>query len=466
MLSRMVIFGASGDLTSRLLVPALAELCAAGGLPDDLAVTGVGLDAWSDDDFRRRMDDTLAHHASHIGEDARTATVKMLSYRQADVTDAAAVAAVVGDVDQPFVAYLALAPTLFAPTLNALADAGVGAGSVVVIEKPFGHDLASAQRLNRLLVHRFAGMTVFRNDHFLHNQTVQNILGLRFANRLFEPVWNAVHVERVDIIWDERLALEDRAGYYDHTGALRDMLQNHLLQVLCLVAMEPPASLEARDLGAAKLAVLRAMATPSQADIRRHTTRGRYTAGTVGGAHIPSYVDEEGVNPERGTETFAQSTLRVDNWRWSGVPFTLRSGKAMPADRAEVVVRFRQVPHPAFGDRDDCAANEVRLRLRPPAAEVGLNINAEGDLFGLTGVTLEAALPTPRLSAYAGLLRDVLAGDVTLSIGADEAEQAWRVMEPIVDGWADDIAPLRAYPAGSSTPDQWDTVGGSRVANG
>lgn len=457
MLSRMVIFGASGDLTARLLVPALAELLAAGELPDDFAVTGVGLDDWTQDEFRARLRDALAAHAPLVGDDVRAAAVEALSYRQADVTDADAVAAVVGDEGEPFVAYLALAPTLFAPALNALADAGIRAGSVVVIEKPFGHDLASARRLNQLLAQRFGGVTVFRNDHFLHNQTVQNILGLRFANRLFEPVWNADHVERVEIVWDETLGLEGRAAYYDHTGALRDMLQNHLLQMLCLVAMEPPATLDARDLGGAKLAVLRAVATPTTSDVRLHTARGHYTAGSVDGRQVPRYVDEEGVDPARGTETFAQVTLRIDNWRWSGVPFTLRSGKAMPADRADVIVHLRAVPHPAFGARGDSEPNVVRVQLRPPAAAVGINVNAEGDLFALTGTTLTADLPTPRLSAYAGLVRDVLRGDVTLSVGADEAEEAWRVMEPIVDGWASDLTPLHAYAAGSSTPDGWDT---------
>jgi glucose-6-phosphate 1-dehydrogenase len=460
MLSRMVIFGASGDLTARLLVPTLAELRAAGDLDDGFAVTGVAREEWSDDDFRERMHEALVANAPDVGDDARKATVGMLSFRQADVTDAASVAAVTSAYDEPFAAYLALPPALFEPTLSALADAGVPAGSVVAIEKPFGEDLASARRLNRLLAQRFADVTVFRNDHFLHNQTVQNILGLRFANRLFEPVWNADHVECVDVMWDETLALEGRAGYYDRSGALRDMLQNHLLQVLCFVAMEPPASMDARDLGAAKLAVLRAVPTPSPDDVRRRTARGRYTAGTVDGDHVPSYVDEEGVDPGRGTETFAQATLRIANWRWSGVPFTLRSGKAMPANRAEVIVRFRDVPHPTFAAPAGATPNVLRLRMRTrPSADIGININAEGDLFGLTGATLSADLPTPRLSAYAGLVRDVLAGDVMLSVGADEAEEAWRVMEAIGDGWAADVTPLRAYPAGSDVPDQWRTGG-------
>lgn len=458
MLANMVIFGASGDLTARLLGPALAELQAAGELHDGFSVTGVGLEQWSDDAFREHMRDELAAHAPDLDADARKAMVEAMSFRQADVTDAAAVREAIGQRDGPFAAYLALPPALFAATLTALADAGLRRGSVVAIEKPFGEDLASARRLNQLLAERFAGVTVFRNDHFLHNQTVQNVLGLRFANRLFEPAWNANHIERIDVVWDETLALEGRAGYYDHSGALRDMLQNHLLQILCLVAMEPPATLGARDLGAAKQAVLRAMPTPSPADVDRRTVRGRYTAGTVDGEQVASYVDEDGVDPTRGTETFAQVALQIDNWRWSGVPFTLRSGKALPADRAEVVVHFRDVPHPTFAARAGSTPNVLRLRLRPPAAAIGININAEGDLFGLTDATLSAELPTPRLSAYAGLVRDVLAGDVTLSIGPDEAEEAWRVMQAVVDGWNAGAAPLREYPAGSTVPDRWQTV--------
>ena len=223
---------------------------------------------------------------------------------------------------------------------------------------------------------------MFRNDHLLHNQTVQNVLGLRFANRLFEPAWNANHIERIDVVWDdETLALEGRAGYYDHSGALRNMLQ-HLLQILCLAAIEPPATLGARDLGAAKQAVLRAMPTPSPADVDRRSVRGRYTAGTVDGEQGASYVDEDGVDLTRGTDTFAQVALQIDNWRWSGVAFTPRSGKVLPADRVEVVVHFRDVPHPTFAARAGSTPNVLRLHLRPPAAAIGININAKGDLFG------------------------------------------------------------------------------------
>ncbi len=454
MLTDLVILGASGDLTARLLAPALVELVAAGEV-QELAVRGVGQEDWTVEEFRDHIAQGLHDHAGDLPDDARASLVADLDYRQADVTDADAVAGAVDHGGDPLVVYLALPPSLFEPTLRALADADLPAGSVIAIEKPFGQDLASARRLNHLVRQRFPDVTVFRNDHFLHSQTVQNVLGLRFGNRLLEPVWNADNVARVDIVWDETLALEGRAGYYDHSGALRDMLQNHLLQILCFTTMEPPASMDARDLRAAKLAVLRAVTTPDAELVAEHTVRARYTAGTIDGRDVPDYVDEDGVDPDGDTETYAQVTLAVDNWRWAGVPFTLRSGKAMANDRAEVVVSFRDVPHPVFAGQPGSAPNLLRVRLRPPAAIVGLNVNAEGELLNLVRTELGADLPTPSFSAYAGLLRDVLRGDVTLSVGGDEAEEAWRIMEPIADAWADGAVPLRDYPAGSDLPDQW-----------
>lgn len=459
MLSHMVIFGATGDLAARLLVPGLAELRAAGDIDGGLTIMGAGIEDMSDEAFRAHMRAALAEHASTVDEDARAAIVAAMSYRQTDLTHPGSVEAAIANDGDPMVVYLALPPALFAPTLRALADAGLPAGSVIAIEKPFGQDLASARALNRLLVTRLPHVTVFRNDHFLHKQTVQNVLGLRFGNRLLEPVWNAENVEGVEIAWDETLALEGRASYYDRSGALKDMLQNHLLQILCFSAMEPPASLHDRDLRAAKLAVLRAVPTPDHELLVRHTVRGRYTAGTIDGRAVPSYVDEPGVDPQRHTETYAQVTLGIENWRWAGVPFTLRSGKALRDTRAEVVVRFREVPHRTFATQPGCMPNELRLRLHPPAASLGININAEGELMNLTRTQLSADLPAPRFSAYAGLLHDVLAGDVTLSVGGEEAEEAWRIMQPIVDGWASDATPLRSYPAGSTVPDQWNTVG-------
>ena len=449
--TRLVIFGATGDLASRLLLPALAHLRVEGVLPDGLAITGIGDKDWNTGRFRGHVGEALDQHAD-ADDGVRSWLVDRIGYVQADVTDGDAVATALDGIDGAFVAYLALPPMLFAPTLEALADAGMPDGSVVAIEKPFGTDLTSARELNALLARRFGDVTVFRNDHFLHAQTVQNIAGIRFANRMFAPLWDAGHIAAVDITWDETLTLEGRAGYYDGAGALRDMLANHLLQILCLIAMEPPPSFDERDLRDARFGVLRAIPTPDAAWIREHPVRGRYTAGTIGDRDVPDYVDEDGVDPDRGTETFAQVTLPIRNWRWAGVPFTLRSGKAQGATRAEVVIHLCQVPHAVFADVEDCTPNVLRIRLDPPALEADLNINDQGDLIGLEPVTLDTGLPEPPRTPYASLILDVLRGDPTLAVRGDEAEQAWRIMQPIVDAWADDAVEMRTYPAGT-TPD-------------
>jgi glucose-6-phosphate 1-dehydrogenase len=450
--TRLVVFGATGDLTARLLLPAIADLRAEGALPDDLRIVGIDQRDWDDARFRAHVGDALDQHADS-DEDVRTWIADRVAYAVADVTDGDAVAAAIDEVEGPFVAYLALPPPLFGPTLEALAAAGVPDGSLIAIEKPFGTDLASARELNRLLTRRFGDVTIFRNDHFLHSQTVQNIAGIRFANRLFAPLWEAGHIAGVDITWDETLTLEGRAGYYDRAGALRDMLANHLLQILCLLAMEPPPSFAERDLRDARFGVLRAIPTPDEAWIREHTVRARYTAGTIGDRQVPDYTAEDGVDPGRGTETLAQITLPVRNWRWSDVPFTLRSGKAQGTKRAEAVVHLRQVPHAVFADIEDCTPNVVRIGLDPPTLEAHLNINDGGDLVGLEPVTLDTALPQPPRPAYASLILDVLRGDPTLAVRGDEAEEAWRIMQPIADAWADDVVPMRTYQAGTNP--QW-----------
>lgn len=450
-LSHMVIFGGAGDLTARLLLPALAHLRGEDMLPEDLRITGVDREDWDVDRYRAHVAGALDAH-SDAGDEADRWLCERVDYTKADVTDGDSVSAALSDVDGPIVAYLALPPGLFEPTLGALAEAGLADGSVVAIEKPFGTDLESARTLNRLLARRFGDVTVFRNDHFLHSQTVQNIAGVRFANRMFEPLWNAGDIASVEITWDETLALEGRAGYYDKAGALRDMLLNHLLQILCLVAMEPPPSFGERDLRDARFGVLRSIPTPDLELIRRHTVRARYTAGEVDGRQVPDYTAEGGVHPGRNTETLAQVTLPIRNWRWAGVPFTLRSGKAQSVKRAEAVVHLRQVPHGAFSDMEDCRPNHLTIRLRPPGLEAHINMNDETELIGLEPVSLAAKLPEPPRPPYAGLIHDVLRGDPTLAVRGDEAEEAWRIMQPIVDAWADDAVPMRTYPAGT-TPD-------------
>ncbi|WP_456600043.1 glucose-6-phosphate dehydrogenase [Blastococcus sp. SYSU DS0616] len=444
-----VVLGGSGDLTGRLLLPGLAELVEAGVLDEEVDVLAVSREEWSDEDYRGWARRRLDAHAAHVPEGTRDRVVGRLRHVRGDVTVGEDLRRALDRVEHVPVVYLALPNTVFRPTLEALVEVGLPDGAIVAVEKPFGRDGADARELNRLLHQLAPEDAVFRIDHFLAKQTVLNVLGLRFANRLFEPVWNAAHIERVDIVFDETLGLEGRAGYYDTAGALRDMLQNHLLQLLALVAMEPPLTVDAAGLAARKGDVLRAVRPPE--DVRRDTVRARYTAGTVGERALPDYAVEEGVDPDRGTETYAEFTVTIDNWRWSGVPFRLRSGKALGAQRREIVIRFRPVPHLAFTDEDP-EPDVLRMQLDPDGIALEVNLNGAGDPFDLERRTLDIALPPAGLSAYGLLLREMLAGDAALSISDVEAEESWRIVGPVLAAWAAGEAPLLEYPAGSDGP--------------
>jgi glucose-6-phosphate 1-dehydrogenase len=293
---------------------------------------------------------------------------------------------------------------------------------------------------------------VFRVDHFLAMTTVQNVLGTRLANRVLEPIWNSAHIDEVEIIWEEALALEGRAGYYDHVGALKDMVQNHLFQLLCLVAMEPPISLGERDLRDRKVDVLRSVRPFEDDHVATRTRRGRYGPGRVGGREIPAYVEEDGVTPGHGTETFAEVVLELDSWRWSGTSFRLRTAKAVGDDRKEVVVHFRPVPHLPFDHRHGSAPNRLHFGLEPEGLTLELTGTGPGVELSLVPLSLSAEMETPELPAYGRILLDVLSGNSALSIRADEAEEAWRVLTPVLDGWARGLAPLEEYAAGSDGP--------------
>jgi glucose-6-phosphate 1-dehydrogenase len=452
-IERLVLFGATGDLAGRYLLPALAALAAEGRLPADFEVVGVAQEDWDDETFRAAAAERLERHAAGRPAAAREAVVRSLRYRQVDLGEPAGVGGVVGDGGAPIAVYLALPPGLFPKAVTALGSVGLPEGSRIVLEKPFGEDLESAQALNRLLadVAGVAGeQAVFRVDHFLGLATVQNLLGLRLANRIIEPLWNATHVERVDVVWEETLALEGRAAYYDRAGQLRDMVQNHLLQILCLIAMEPPAGLGERDLRDRKLEVLRSVRPVRAGDTRR----ARYAAGRIGDRTVPAYVEEEGVDPARGTETFAEVVLELDSERWAGTPFRLRTGKALSRARQEVVVRFRPVPPLPFGDAHP-EPNELRIGLdvdQPGDLVLHVNGRAAGSPVRLVPLSLSAELPAPELTEYSRVLLDVLDGDSRLSIRGDEAEEAWRIVTPVLEAWAADRVPLEQYPAGSDGP--------------
>ena len=442
--TRLVLFGATGDLAARYLFPALAALAEDGELPEPFFVTGVGSKERPDDEFRQTVERALEDAGA--SDDVRRRIVGQVQYAGADVTDAAAVKEALGACpgNGPLIAYLALPPSTYASALTALAEAGLPEGSRVVIEKPFGEGLQSARELNELLADRFDERRVFRVDHFIAKTTIQNVLGLRFANRVFEPIWSNQHIERVEIVFDETLALEGRAKYYDDAGALVDMIQNHLLQLLCLVAMDPPATLDGEDLRDRKVSVLRAIQTPTAEDVVATTIRGRYRG----------YTEEEDVDPAKETETFAQVTFRVDSWRWAGVPFVLRSGKALGKDRQEIAVYFRAVPHLAFGQREQPVQNVLRLRLgsSPERLQLYLNANGGDDLFDLAPLTLDSPLAQAELPAYAHVFLSVLRGDPTLSIRGDEAEEAWRVIEPIRAAWHEGAVGMKEYEPGSTGP--------------
>ncbi|CAN5750635.1 glucose-6-phosphate dehydrogenase [soil metagenome] len=449
---RLLILGASGDLTGRYLLRALAELVQAERLVDDIEIVGVSREGWDTGQFRDHAAKRLEQHASDLSAASRDTLGRRLRYLSGDVTQAETLRAAAAGATGPIVAYLALPPSLFDSAICGLANAGLPEGSRVVIEKPFGTDLASAQELNRLVHRHFREDAVFRIDHFLGKQTVQNVLGLRFANRLFEPLWCADHIERVDIIWDETVALEGRAGYYDGTGALRDMIQNHLLQVLCLVAMERPDGLGEGPLRDAKVAALKSVRRPDKKGGQAPSVRGRYAAGAIDGRHIPDYLAEPGVDPARSTETFAEVTLFVDNDRWKGVPFRLRTGKALAKDRREVRVTLRPTERLPFDQPHEPGPNVLSLAMDPDRVSAVLALNGAGDPFSLEPAHWELRLAPQEMSAYARLLIDALEGDPSLSIRGDEAEECWRIVEPILAAWDAGAAPLRSYQAGSGGP--------------
>ncbi|PSL01517.1 glucose-6-phosphate 1-dehydrogenase [Haloactinopolyspora alba] len=447
----IVVLGGCGDLAMRYLLPAAAELVAADRFPDGGSIIAVDRDALDDGAYRRTAATELAEHAAEVPADARDELCRRLRYRRGSATEPDDVRAAIPAETGPVAVYLALPNTLFQSAIEALSRVELPTGSRLAVEKPFGVDRADAAGLNALIGREFREDQVFRVDHVLAERTVLGLLGFRFANRVFEPVWNAGNVDAVDIVWDETVALEGRAGYYDRAGALRDMIQNHLLQILAMVAMEPPSGLDERQLRDRRAELFRAVRPPEPGQMRTRSRRARYTAGGwPSGESVPAYVDEPDVDASRGTETFAEVTFTVDNTRWRGVPFRVRTGKALGADRREVVVRFRPAEPALFGPRTPPTV--LRLSLAPDAIRMEVNTNG-GDAPGdPRRRTLTAELDEPGPGPYSLVLRALIDGDPGLTVRGDEAEECWRIVEPVLAAWSDGAVPMEEYPAGSAGP--------------
>jgi glucose-6-phosphate 1-dehydrogenase len=470
-----VVFGASGDLTHRLLLPALYNLGAGGLLPDAFSVIGVARKEQSNEAFRNDLRESLRRFATRQVDDAVAGRLLgCVSYLQGEGDDPQTYQKLGQELERierdgriggNRLFYLATPPNAFAPIGCHLGRSGLareqnGAWRRVIIEKPFGTDLASAHALNQKLLEVLDERQIYRIDHYLGKETVRNILVLRFANGLFEPIWHRDHIDHVQITVAESLAVDRRGRFYDATGALRDMVPNHLFQLLSLVAMEPPSRFDATSVRSEKTELLEATQVQSEADAMRNSVRAQYTDGRVGNHAIDGYRSTEGVKSDSTTETYVALKLMIDNWRWAGVPFYLRTGKALRSQRTEVAIKFKQAPFAMFRDTpvDRLAQNFLVLGIQPDEC-ISLRFNAKvpGPAIEIAGVDMtfkyEDYFERAPSTGYETLIYDCMIGDAILFQRADSIEAGWRVVQPFIDAWRNAGAKeLATYQAGSEGP--------------
>jgi glucose-6-phosphate 1-dehydrogenase len=476
-----VIFGAAGDLTKRLLLPALYNLAAGNLLPDAFAVVGVARAEMSDDEFRQHMTDALKEFAGNgVHRDALDGLIARCSYVKGDFDDPSTYSRLKAELAKVSRAhnigdnclfYLATPPNLFAHVARLLGESGLGKEESgnwrrLIVEKPFGVDLQSACALNKELLGAFSERQIYRIDHYLGKETVQNIMVLRFANGMFEPIWNRHHVDHVQITVAETVSVESRGKFYDSTGALRDMVPNHLFQLLALTAMEPPSRFEAEAVRTERLKVIDAVHPLNKDSAFADIVRGQYTAGSVKGEPVVAYREAAGVAPQSMTETYVAMRLMIDNWRWAGVPFYLRTGKALAARKTEIAIKFRSAPLALFRDMpvESLAQNLLILRIQPDeGAALHFNAKIPGPDVRIENVRMNFKYAdyfdaTPS-TGYETLIYDCMIGDSMLFQRAIDIEAGWRVVDPILQAWRTaDGRDLHLYPAGSDGPKEAENL--------
>jgi len=473
-MAALVLFGGGGDLAMRMLLPSLYFLEHDGLLPDGLKIVGAARSDDSRDDYLAKVRTAVEGKAradDAWSEEAWSRLAARLDYLAVDATDAASLKPLKDRVgDGPTTSFLAVSPSLYGRIVAALKAAGLaGPDDRVMLEKPVGRDLGTFREIDDAVAHAFDETQVFRIDHYLGKETVQNLIALRFGNTVFEPLWNNLSIDHVQITVGETVGVGDRWPYYDEYGALRDMLQNHMLQLLCLVAMEPPADLDPDSVRNEKVKVLRSLRPITPEEAERVTVRGQYVAGTVEGEAVRGYDEERGQDSD--TETFVAIRADIDNWRWAGVPFFMRTGKRLPEKRTEIVIQFKPVPHSIFDrdERGEVEANRLVIELQP---EEDISLSVMNKRPGLEqrmqlqpirmslswGQNDRNARPPRRRIAYERLLLDALSGDSTLFVRRDEAEQAWKWVDEVSDAWAESQVKPQEYAAGTWGPDAADML--------